>query len=131
MSCKRSSGLDFSDKAPEPEHPDLAIIQDAGHDHLQHNKAEPIRLQDPIRVNLRQSPPNLDSSHRTLFSKWNHWMVNDGGERIFFITWIFIQVVLATFGFVNYQLKDNLVNARIMFGLSYRESRLLSLHPTL
>lgn len=48
-------------------------------------------------------------------------MVNEGGRRIFFFSWIFLHFLVALFGFFNYQLKDNNVNARATFGETFGE----------
>ncbi|KAF8531550.1 NADPH oxidase [Gautieria morchelliformis] len=122
MSSKRSSGLDFSDKAPAFDHPDIAIIPDGGPAYLRRNKTERRRLQGLMRPQPQQ-PLATSDSHHSLKSQWDRWMVNDGGGRIFFAVWIFLQLIVGVFGFANYQLKDNLVNARATFGITYPIAR--------
>jgi hypothetical protein len=46
-------------------------------------------------------------------------MINEGGKRLFFFSWIFLHLLVAVFGFLNYQLKDNLTTARAMFGITF------------
>jgi len=49
-------------------------------------------------------------------------MINEGGRHLFFAVWILLHILVAAFGFFNYELKDNLVNARATFGITYRAS---------
>jgi len=69
----------------------------------------------PEPVQKRPAP-----ARETLLTKWDRWMVNEGGQRLFFVVFILLQGLLAGFGFLNYYLKDNLNNARGMFGITYR-----------
>jgi NADPH oxidase len=46
-------------------------------------------------------------------------MINEGGRQLFFGVWIFLHLLVAVFGFLNYQLKDNLVDARATFGVTF------------
>ncbi|KAF8493536.1 NADPH oxidase isoform 2 [Gautieria morchelliformis] len=125
MASNRSSGLDFSDRAPEIDHPDLVINPDGGPAHLQRNKTERRRLQGLMRPDLHQRA--VVSEKPTLRGKWERWMVNEGGRRIFFGVWIFLQLLVAVFGFINYELKDNNVNARATFGITYPIARMAAL----
>jgi NADPH oxidase len=54
--------------------------------------------------------------------KWDLWMINEGGRQLFFAVWIFLHLLVAGFGAIHYQLKDNLVNARATYGASYSAS---------
>lgn len=121
MAHNRSSGLDFSDRAPEIDHPDVVINPIVGPTHLQRNKTERRRLQGIMRPDLNQQVASVNQKPVTLSEKWNHWMVNEGGKRLFFSVWIFLQLLVAVFGFANYQLKDNNVNARAALGITYRQ----------
>jgi len=51
------------------------------------------------------------------------WMVNEGSRRLFVLTFILLHFMVFIFGFMNYYLKDNLINARATFGLSYPTAR--------
>ncbi|ETN44209.1 uncharacterized protein HMPREF1541_10760 [Cyphellophora europaea CBS 101466] len=55
--------------------------------------------------------------------KFDRWMVNEGSRRIFVGTFIVVHAMIYAFGFMNYQLKDNLNNARATFGLGYPIAR--------
>jgi hypothetical protein len=123
MFANRSSGLDFSDgSGPNrtfDQHPDL---QDKpGATHLQRNKTERRRLQGLQRTltttSLSSSPPKP----KTPMRKFDVWMINEGGRQLFFGVWIFLHLLVAAFGFVHYQLKDNLTQARATFGVTYGE----------
>jgi hypothetical protein len=46
-------------------------------------------------------------------------MINEGGKRLFFFIWVFLHLLVAVFGFINYQLKDNLTTARATFGVTF------------
>jgi len=126
MASNRSSGLDFSDRAPAADHPDLIVHPDGGPSHLQRNKTERRRLQGLMRPDYNQ-PAQITAKPTTLREKWEHWMVNEGGRRIFFVVWIFLQLLVAVFGFANYQLKDNNVDARATFGITYPIARTAAL----
>jgi len=123
MFANRSSGLDFSDGSGSnrtfDQHPDL---QDRpGATHLQRNKTERRRLQGLQRTltttSLSSSPPKP----KTPLRKFDVWMINEGGRQLFFGVWIFLHLLVAAFGFVHYQLKDNLTQARATFGVTYGE----------
>ena len=59
------------------------------------------------------------SLHRKFKEKFNVWLVNEGGSQIFFGSWIFLHLLVIGFGFLNYQLSDDLVDARAIFGITY------------
>lgn len=120
---KRSSGLDFSDRGgPTLDmHPDLTLS--AGNPNLQRNKSERNRLQGLMRVpTLSSVNSSTDKKQMTMKEKWDLWMINEGGRRLFFFTWIFLHLLVFTFGWLNYQLKDNSVGARATFGETFGES---------
>lgn len=124
MTTKRSSGLDFSDSnSTLDQHPDMPVYSSTGVQpgHLSRNKTERRRLQGLQRsktLNMNNKP----ESPRTFREKFHVWMINEGGRRVFFTVWILLHILVALFGFFNYQLKDNLVNARKTFGITYRAS---------
>ncbi|KAI0061220.1 NADPH oxidase [Artomyces pyxidatus] len=124
---KRSSGLDFSDRAPTLDaHPDLANYSN-GAQHLQRNKTERRRLQGLQRSNTTGSKPSMVYVPTTFREKWNKWMINEGGRRLFFGVWVFLHLIVAVFGFLHYQLKDNLVGARALFGITFTIARAAAL----
>jgi len=103
-------GFDFSDGAnPDGSQPT----------HLQRNKTERRRLQGLQRFNTAIPVTTAAFQPKTLRGKWDLWMINEGGKRLFFFVWIFLHLLVAVFGFLNYQLKDNLTTARATFGLTF------------
>ena len=128
MDTKRFSGLDFSDSTSDgssmlDQHPDMFNFSKEGIQpgHLRRNKTERLRLQG-----LQKSTPGSSiNSHpekpQTLRQRVDIWMINDGGKQVFFSVWIFLHILVAAFGFLNYQVKDNLVTARSTFGVTYGE----------
>jgi NADPH oxidase len=141
MGSKRSSGLDFSDKAnPNPfadqnpfldQHPDMQSYATNGSSLLARNKTERRRLQGLQRSNTNSSgaraavvAPDVPDS---LMQRWKLWMINEGGRSLFFGTWIFLHFAVALFGFFHYQLKDNLTNARATFGITFAIARTAAL----
>jgi len=86
--------------------------------HLQRNKTERRRLQG-LQLVLTPSLESKEPAHKKLHEKWDVWMINEGGRQLFFAVWIFLHLLVAAFGAVNYQFKDNLVNARATFGVTY------------
>lgn len=126
MASNRSSGLDFSDgpaptRNPAMDHPDLTINPDGGPTYLQRNKSERHRLQGIMRPDIKP-PTNQPYVPFTLKERFELWMINEGGRQLFFVAWIFLHILVAIFGFANYQLKDNSVNARATFGVTFRKS---------
>ncbi|KAI0074348.1 NADPH oxidase [Panus rudis PR-1116 ss-1] len=125
-SRNRSSGLDFSDgKMPNlDQHPDLRA--NPGASHLQRNKTERRRLQGLQRSNTTSSvrAPYRPQGWR---EKWDHWMINEGGRRLFFFVWVFLHLIVTAFGFMHYQLKDNSVGARATFGITFPIARTAAL----
>lgn len=126
MLSKRSSGLDFSDGGyaidPLQQHPDMAMAYNAGPqpNHLQRNKSERTRLQGLQRSNTTVSNAGQPLNHpRTFKQKIGIWMINEGGRQLFFGIWILLHLLVAIFGMLNYQLKDNLVTARATFGITF------------
>lgn len=55
--------------------------------------------------------------------KLDRWMVNEGSRRILVGIFILVHAMIFSFAFINYQLKDNLTNARKTFGLTYPTAR--------
>jgi NADPH oxidase len=125
MLRSRNDGFDFSDGAVPPldAHPDMNFDVDApAPSHLQRNKTERKRLQGLQRSNTGSSKSVTPYEPRSLSDKWNLWMINEGGKRLFFAVWIFLHLLVAVFGFLNYGLKDNLTQARATFGITFSSS---------
>ena len=59
----------------------------------------------------------------SLKEKIERWMVNEGSRRLFVGLFALVHVMIFIFGFMNYQLKDNLTTARATFGLTYATAR--------
>ena len=119
---KRQSAMDFSDgKIPSLEqHPDI-VINGTQPSHLQRNKTERRRLQGLQRSNTNTSQPVGPYVPRTTLEKYNHWMINEGGRRLFFFLFIFLQCLVIAFGGMHYSLKDSSVGARATFGITFRK----------
>ncbi|KAF8267727.1 FAD-binding domain-containing protein [Lactarius quietus] len=126
MAPNSSDDFDFSDgrRSQFEEHLDLKMdangVQPA---HLQRNKTERRRLQGLQRSNTATSHVVKPYEPKTFMEKWQHWMINEGGKRIFFFVWIFLHLLVIAFGALNYGLKDNLTNARATFGVTYITAR--------
>lgn len=107
------------------QHPDLDSNYAGGMQpsHLQRNKTERRRLQGLQRSNtvgsVTRPAPNQP---KTLKQRFGVWMINEGGRQLFFGVWIFLHLLVAVFGFIHYQLKDNSVQARQTFGITFRMS---------
>ena len=122
MTSTQATGFDFAHRTPLIDEFDRNRLTGGGSAYLRPSRA-PAESRDLLRTHephQRQPPPSVDS-RPTNISKWEHWMVNDGGTYIFFAVWIFIQLLVAIFGFTTYQLKDNFENARAAFGVTYGE----------
>ncbi|ETW77417.1 putative NADPH oxidase [Heterobasidion irregulare TC 32-1] len=127
MANNRSSGFDFSDRPPAfDQHPDLNMDGNQP-SHLQRNKTERRRLQGLQRSNTTAANPSLVYVPKTWKEKWDLWMINEGGRRLFFFVWIFLHLLVAAFGALHYQLKDNLVTARSIFGSTFTIARTAAL----
>ena len=125
---KRSSGLDFSDRGSGLEaHPDLTL--NVGSTHLQRNKTERQRMQGLMRIptmrGLGTTQPT-DATNLSLKERWDLWMVNEGGRRIFFMLFLLLHIFVFTFGWLHYANKDNLVTARSLFAGTFGEWLLLN-----
>lgn len=59
--------------------------------------------------------------------KVERWFVNEGSRRVFVAVFALVHILVFTFGFLNYQLKDNLTTARSVFGLTYPTARAAAL----
>ncbi|OCH90477.1 NADPH oxidase [Obba rivulosa] len=128
FNSKRSSPLDFSDGKMSnlSEHPDVAMdlaINGNAPSHLQRNKTERKRLQGLQRSQTMVSTVSVRREPKTWSEKWGVWMINEGSRRIFFFVWVALHVMVFAMGFMNYQLKDNLVTARHNFGITYPIAR--------
>ena len=53
--------------------------------------------------------------------KFDKWMINEGGKWMFLFFFGILHVLVIVLGFMNYDLKDNSVGARSVFGITYRE----------
>ncbi|KAF8724443.1 NADPH oxidase, partial [Rhizoctonia solani] len=124
----RTDGLDFADRDPTVEsHPDVP------RSNLQRNKTERGRLQGLMRINSSTGIPTISmkNSQSGVFAawkeKWDHWMVNDGGRQLFFGVVIILHLLVFGLGFVHYDLKDNSVGARALFGITFPIARTAAL----
>ncbi|KAL0581693.1 hypothetical protein V5O48_000399 [Marasmius crinis-equi] len=118
-------GLDFADKDMN-DHPDFTSICSEQPPHLKRNHSERRRLQTLQRRLSFQSDAG-PFKPTTFGEKLNLWMINDGGKQLFFGVWIFLHLLVAAFSFVHFTLKDNLVNARQTFGMTYVIARMAAL----
>lgn len=120
----RSSGLDFSDANTSnyhlrEEHPDLTESSCNGAA-MRRNKTERRRLQG-----LQKTLPRIrgPAEPKSLKERLNVWLINEGGRKLFFATWILLHLLVAVFGFINYQVKDIYDNARALLGPTFAIAR--------
>ncbi|KAH9024016.1 NADPH oxidase [Lactarius deliciosus] len=128
--ANRDDGFDFSDgrQSQFEEHPDLKVNADGLQPaHLQRNKTERRRLQGLQRSNTTTSNVVKLYEPKTFTEKWRHWMINEGGKRLFFFVWVFLHLLVAAFGCLHYGLKDNLTTARATFGITFTIARAAAL----
>ena len=59
----------------------------------------------------------------TWWEKYDKWMVNEGSKRLFVLVFVLVHLMVFAFGFLNYDLKDNLTGARGTFGITYPIAR--------
>lgn len=129
MANKRSSGFDFKDRNPFVDqnpftyNPSGVPIGTS----LYRNKSERDRLQGIQQTWVSGSTPRGPQKPLTLGQRFDLWMINEGGKRLFFFAWIFFQCLVVAFGFMNYQFSDDLTNARATFGITYCQYFLLHL----
>jgi NADPH oxidase len=55
--------------------------------------------------------------------RFERWMVNEGSRRFVVAVFVLVHGLIFGFGFMNYQLKDNLTGARATFGITYPIAR--------
>jgi NADPH oxidase len=117
MDSRRSSGLDFSDGISALKVHDVDFL---GIPHDQRNKAERVRLQRLNSVTAPNGRPRHDPTRpKKLSEKISIWLINEGRQRVLFVVFIFLHLLLAVFGILHYGLKDNLSNARATFGVTF------------
>ncbi len=87
--------------------------------------SEKERSRWPPLTKLLMSGEMTAEGPRTLVpkEKVDRWLVNGGYHQLFLAIFIVIHVMIFVFGFVNYQMKDNLYNARMTFGVTYAIAR--------
>ncbi|KAJ3728688.1 NADPH oxidase [Lentinula raphanica] len=122
--------MDFMDtRNPNPnfaghnleDHPDL---KPAGGAHLQRNKTERVRLQGLQRANTTGSlKAPIEKGSLSFIERWKLWMINEGGNRMFFSVFILLHLLVGALGFTHYTLKDNLVNSRKALGAGFTIAR--------
>ena len=122
---KRASSLDFSDGKMPPlsQHPDMAHpFADNGLEpsHLQRNKSERRRLQPLQRTNTTSTVPATPYRPTGWMERFDVWMINEGGKRLFFVFFILLHILVIVFGAFYYGTSDDLVGDRKTFGVTYR-----------
>ncbi|CAE6413369.1 unnamed protein product [Rhizoctonia solani] len=122
----RSDGLDFADRDPSGSHPDVPASN------LRRNKTERGRLQGLMRINSSTGLPTAaKDSPSSVFgawkAAWDRWMVNDGGRQLFFGVYVVLHLLVFALGFIHYDLKDNSVGARALFGITFPIARTAAL----
>ena len=101
------------------DHPDMVLSLNGQEPaFLQRNKTERRRLQGLQRMETNASD-KVSAGPMSLKDRFDIWMVNEGGKRIFFIVFVLLHVLVFLFGWFNYSLKDNLVTARSIFGSTF------------
>ncbi|KAF8323105.1 NADPH oxidase [Clavulina sp. PMI_390] len=115
FNAKRSSGFDFRDQNAAPDiHPDLPPTT------LQRNKTERRRLQGLMRADTVTAPTKAAPFKPNNFAqRWQTWMVNEGGRRIFFGVFLLLHILVGVLGALHYSLKSNLSGARATFGSTF------------
>jgi len=63
----------------------------------------------------------------TTMEKFDRWMINEGSKRFVLFLFMLVHGMVFAFGFMNYQMKDNLSGARATFGLTYPTARAAAL----
>ncbi|KAI9814305.1 MAG: hypothetical protein M1832_005945 [Thelocarpon impressellum] len=82
----------------------------------------------PLTKLLMSGEMTAEGPRTLLFKeKIDRWMVNEGYHQLFLAVFITVHVMIFIFGFINYQMKDNLYNARITFGITYPIARAAAL----
>ncbi|KAF9257679.1 NADPH oxidase isoform 2 [Marasmius fiardii PR-910] len=94
---------------------------------LQRNKTERYRLQGLQRTitatDRQQQQQLIEETQATFLSKWDLWMINEGGRQLFFAIFIILHILVGALGVVHYQVKDNLNTARKTFGAGFTIAR--------
>ncbi|KAL4079010.1 NADPH oxidase B [Scleroderma citrinum] len=128
-----SSGLDFQDRDPfaDPnpfiDPPDYDYAGASVQPSLYRNKSERERLQGIQQSWVKPGVTKTQGVPQSLGQKFDLWMINEGGKRLFFFTWILFHCLVIVFGFLNYYLSDDLMTARATFGITYPIARAAAL----
>ncbi|KAJ7202026.1 NADPH oxidase [Mycena pura] len=92
------------------------------------NKSERVRMQGLQDVPAPSSRVRHDPTRpKKLSEKFSLWLINDGRQKIFFVVFLFLHLLVTVLGFVHYGLKDNLNNARATFGITFTIARAAAL----
>ncbi|KAI6112354.1 NADPH oxidase B [Pisolithus croceorrhizus] len=132
MDDKRSSGLDFKDRDHNPftdtnSLPAPPSYDPSGPPPLYRNRSERARLQGIQQTWIKPKFTKAREEPSTLGQRFDLWMINEGGKRLFFFTWILFHCLVIAFGFINYDLSDDLTTARATFGITYPIARAAAL----
>ncbi|KAG8895960.1 hypothetical protein FRC01_012105, partial [Tulasnella sp. 417] len=125
----RTSGMDFSDGRRGGLGPDKDMYIGNGPTHLARNKTERRRLQGLMQKGqeVKKAVAPTNPKVLRLKERWDYWMVSGGARKLFMGVWIFLHLIVFAFGFMHYQLKDNLTVARGIFGYGFTIARTAAL----
>ncbi|KAF9263193.1 NADPH oxidase [Marasmius fiardii PR-910] len=105
------------------QHPDVSANKGPV---LQRNKTERFRLQG-LQRNLSETErlkrEQFGPEKIGVLYTWRLWMINEGGRQMFFGVFIFLHLLVGAFGYIHYQVKDNLNMARRTFGAGFTIAR--------
>ncbi|KAJ9613515.1 hypothetical protein H2200_003457 [Cladophialophora chaetospira] len=85
--------------------------------------SERTRLTPLMRILLSGEVSGEAPRALNLRERFDRWMVNEGSRRLFVAVFILGHCLIWGFGFTNYQLKDNLTQARTTYGYGYPIAR--------
>ncbi|TFY56237.1 hypothetical protein EVJ58_g7759 [Rhodofomes roseus] len=91
--------------------------------HLQRNKSERRRLQPLQRTATNGTTPATPYRPTGWMERFNVWMINEGGKRLFFIFFILLHILVILFGAFYYGTSDDLIGDRATFGVTYPIAR--------
>lgn len=109
----------FADANPFIDPPNHYLTSSHASPLLYRNKSERDRLQGIQQTSVKPESTNSIEKPRTFGQKIDLWMINEGGKRLFFFTWILFHCLVVAFGFLNYQLSDDFSHARASYGVTY------------
>jgi hypothetical protein len=122
----QTSSMDLHDgDSPYDHHLDLYNPNDdAKTANLFRNRDERKRLQGLV-LSSKKAGTHTPFQPKNLRQRIELWMINRGAKYLFLVMWIILHLLVAIYGFIQFQVSDQFEFARRTFGLSYGQCSII------